>query len=117
MSDRSHRSPLIAALLGGLLGSVVTLTAAFFLLPLRGEPGPAGPQGQVGSTGPAGAPAAPLDATDLQKAIPDLTGSYVIAGVGCPKGTFPSRTVKIPGDQFTVGETLQLCYFGPSALR
>ncbi|WP_327136725.1 hypothetical protein OG585_09095 [Streptomyces sp. NBC_01340] len=115
MSDRVRPSLLIAALLGGLLGSATTLAAAVFLLPLHGEPGPAGPHGPAGPAGPAGAPATPLDTAELRDAIPDLTGSYVIEGVSCPKGTIPSRTVKIPGDQFTVGETLQLCYFGPSA--
>ncbi|MFJ6564202.1 hypothetical protein ACIQMV_30925 [Streptomyces sp. NPDC091412] len=108
MSDRVRPRLLIAALLGGLLGSAITIAAAYFLLPLHGEPGPAGPQGPAGAS-------APLDTSDLRDAIPDLTGSYVIEGVSCPKGTIPSRTVKIPGDQFTVGETLQLCYFGPSA--
>ncbi|WP_329363009.1 hypothetical protein [Streptomyces sp. NBC_01483] len=115
MSDRVRPSLLIAALLGGILGSTTTLAAAIFLLPLHDEPGPAGPQGPAGPAGPAGAAATSLDISGLRDAIPDLTGSYVIEGVNCPKGSIPSRTVKIPGDQFTVGETLQLCYFGPSA--
>ncbi|GAA1330007.1 hypothetical protein GCM10009647_068920 [Streptomyces sanglieri] len=49
----------------------------------------------------------------LASAIP-LTGSYVVGGpTGCPDGSLPSRTVRIPDDNIAVGETLTLCYFSP----
>lgn len=80
-------------------------------MPSQGERGEAGPTGAQGPVGPPGEK--PTEA-DLRGVVPDLRGTYVIEGpLGCPHSLFDSRTVKIPGDQFTLGETLTLCYISP----
>ncbi|MFG3142709.1 hypothetical protein ACGFZA_41695 [Streptomyces sp. NPDC048211] len=114
MSDRPVRITVIAAILGGVVGSALTVGAAFFLMPPEGPRGPAGPSGTAGRAGPPGTAAAQsLTEDDVRALVPDLAGAYVIEGpLGCPSGTLPSRSVKIPGDGFTVSETLTLCYFG-----
>lgn len=115
MSDRPVRNFAIAALLGGVLGSALTVAATFVVMPSQGPRGPEGPAGATGPAGPPGTAATqPLTEADVRRIAPDLTGSYVVGGpTGCPDGSLPSRTVRIPDDNISVGETLTLCYFGP----
>ncbi|MFJ2093106.1 hypothetical protein ACIOEW_28115 [Streptomyces sp. NPDC087901] len=117
MSDRPVRTTVIAAIFGGVVGSALTIGAAFVLMPPEGPRGPAGPSGSAGSAGPPGTAAVQsLTEADVRALTPDLSGAYVIEGpLGCPRGTLPSREVKIPGDGFAIGETLTLCYFGPGS--
>ncbi|MGW3728150.1 hypothetical protein [Streptomyces sp. NPDC000851] len=118
MSDRSPRSLLIAAVLGGLVGSALTLCGAVLVMPSQGDRGPTGPRGAQGPAGPPGVAAEALSEEDVTALMPDLDGTYVIEGpLGCPTGSLPSRTVKIPDTELTRGETLQLCYIQPSAFR
>lgn len=120
MTDRPVRTTVIAATLGGVVGSALAVGAAFFLMPSEGPRGPEGTSGPVGLVGPAGPPGEAAATTqslteaDVRRITPDLTGSYVIkGGAACPDGSHTSRTVTIPGDGVPVGELLTLCYFGP----
>lgn len=116
MSDRPVRTIVIAALLGGIVGSALTMGAALLLMPSQGPRGPEGPSGAVGPAGPPGAAAPPaqsLTEADVRRIAPDLTGSYVVkGGASCPDGSQTSRVVTIPSGEATIGETLTLCYFG-----
>lgn len=112
----SRRGTLAAGLIGGLLGSALTIGGAYLIAPSIGDTGPAGPRGAQGPAGPAGpAPQTPYHNRLMDtESSTDLGGTYVIKGpLGCPDGSLPSRTVNIPSAASGTSETLDLCYIQP----